>query len=140
MINAKKLLTRAVATLTCAVMLAGSSLSSFAAGIVSIDTSKMDEFYDDVDKITIYSIETPDYWFWWGDEEGYLGIDANVMDQFGIEAGSVIILGGNVYKIEGIEYDKEWNWYYANYSFVGTEEDYFGDSYVDNIGKKIYRK
>ena len=135
MIKAKKLLTKAVATITCAAMLAGSSLSSFAAGFVSMDPSLIGEF-DDEGK-TFYALETPDYMFWWYDDGGAAFVDQDAVEALGIEDGTVIDLGGKLFKVTKSEYDKEGHQYVYEFSYVGTEEDYFGDSYVDNIGKKI---
>ena len=94
MINAKKLLTKAAATVTCVAMLASNGLSAFAAGVVTIDTSLSDqiEFEGEI----TYSIETPDYWFWYDDENGVANISADSKDQFGMEEGSIINLGGKL--------------------------------------------
>lgn len=139
MLKAKKVLTKAVAILTCVIMLAGNGLTAFAAEIVTFDPTSFDHFVDEGKDI--YAIETPGYGITVFDNQILVIIDPENEVELGVEKDSKIIFDGKVYTLSEYEYDKESGIKAFQFDYAGKVEDFFGnnetDDYISRLGKKI---
>lgn len=135
MINAKKLLTKAVATLTCAAMLAGNGLMAYASDNVTINPADADYSKEG----QYYFVETDGYYACWDDDNLIMDVyEDSHGNMLNIDKNSIITVGGKTFKLEFFEKDPEVNVIY--YWFEKVDEDGFvssEDPYVDNIGRKI---
>jgi hypothetical protein len=135
MINVKKLLTRAVATLTCAAMLAGNGLMAYASDNVTINPADADYSKEG----ECYYVETDGYYAYWDDDELIINVyEDSHGNMLNIDKNSIITVGGKTFKLEAFEKDPEVNVIYYFFEIVDEEgESSSGDPYLDNLAKKI---
>ena len=141
MINAKKILTKAAATITCVAMLAGNGLTSFAAE--NITKTSLEEFW--IEDMKAYGDETDTYCIFWDENEAVINpyLDAQNKPRADISDKSVITIDGKVYKFVESEKDKETGITY--YHFKKSEDDGKGDTsdlddtdpYLKRLAEKI---
>ena len=141
MINSKKILTKAVATLTCAAMLAGNGLMTYAAENVTRTSSK--DYWNDY--FEAYADETDTYFIMWDENEAVVEpfLDMEKNPRADINDKSVITIDGKEYKFVRSEKDKETGLTY--YFFEKSADDDKGgssdlddtDPYLKRLAEKI---
>ena len=141
MINSKKILTKAVATLTCAAMLAGNGLMTYAAENITRTSSK--DYWRDY--FEAYADETDTYFIMWDENEAVVEpfLDMENNPRADINDKSVITIDGKEYKFVRSEKDKETGLTY--YFFEKSADDDKGDTsdlddtdpYLKRLAEKI---
>ncbi|MCR5117493.1 MAG: hypothetical protein K6A97_08305 [Lachnospiraceae bacterium] len=141
MINVKKILTKAVATLTCAAMLASNGLMTYAAENVTRTSSK--NYW--IEDLKAYVDETDTYCIFWDENEAVINpyLDAQNKPRADVGEKSVVTIDGKVYKFVRSELDKESGITY--YFFEKSEDDSKGDTsdlddtdpYLKRLAEKI---
>lgn len=138
MLNAKKVLKKAAAAVTCVAMLAGNGLSAFA-GNVTLDPDKFDHIVDEGKDF--YAYDTPSYWVTMDGEEILIVSSEEGIEELGLDKDSLVIVGDKVYIIEESDYVDETKESAYLFVYAGKYDDWFGESegddYITRLGKKI---